>query len=315
MKKIISSFCIIITACITLCGQNTFAPIGAEWHYNYGYDRIYNFYRIVSEQDTVIEGYTCRILRQYVDNSTIASGRHIIKKEQGKVYSYYQDQFNLLFDFDAEVNDTVRFTFKYIECNDDGSYLKDTILSARYKVENITTNAQNLNTFLTKILDEDIDINILNLPRYYSYTEKTGFDSEFMPMLTSCGITLIETFPYLRCYSDAEISFISDEWISYSNTFAHTILPCDYPVTLGVDIQKREDDIKIYPNPFKDNIYVSASAGEYLKIANIFGQIVYWSKLSNGVNEISTSYLPKGIYFIEINNATSNLLNYKIVKL
>ncbi|MDR2475632.1 MAG: hypothetical protein LBD45_07215, partial [Bacteroidales bacterium] len=86
-----------------------FAPVGAEWHYSYAFGCCpeNHFNHIISEKDTIVEGNSCRVLRQYYDNLTVASETYIVKQEQGKVYYYYQDQFNLLFDFDAEVNDII----------------------------------------------------------------------------------------------------------------------------------------------------------------------------------------------------------------
>ena len=171
MKKIIISMLVLIACATSLSAQITreqadgnaqteFAPIGAEWYYTYTFGCCpeEHFNRVVSEKDTIVEGYNCRVLRQYYDNSNIANEKYIIKQEQGKVYYYYQDQFNLLFDFDAEVNDIVEFTL-----------LKDTILTVRYQIENITTNAQNLKTFTTKFID-------IVAPKYgylYAYVNDT----------------------------------------------------------------------------------------------------------------------------------------------
>jgi hypothetical protein len=197
-----------------LNAQTEFAPTGAEWHYNCcaNGNIIYSHLNhIVSEKDTIIEENSCRVLKQYQDNLNIASEKYILKQEQGKIYYYYQNRFNLLFDFDAEVNDIVEFTFRYKKYDD--LSCKDTILSARYQIESITANTQNLKTFRTKILEEDklVEYGIGILPGYYSYTEKIGFYSEFMPVLDNVPHPAVDNFSMLRCYSDADFSFVSDE--------------------------------------------------------------------------------------------------------
>jgi hypothetical protein len=304
-------------ACLVFCfawqasAQIEFAPIGAEWYYNCCAEGniVYSHLNyIVSEKDTIVEENSCRVLKQYYDNSTIASEKHIIKQEQGKVY-YYQDQFNLLFDFDAEVDDIVEFTFKYRKYDYDNFPLyKDTILSARYQIENITTNAQNLKTFVSKILEEDkfTDHEMEILPWYYSYTEKIGFFQEFMPILDNLAHTLEDQFPILRCYSDADFSFMSDEWSVMS-------LPCNYSIATGINILKYES-VKIYPSPFNNNLYVSTNNEGNINITDILGKVVYYSKLSNGINEISTSHFLKGIYFVKIQNKDNSIQSFKIIK-
>jgi hypothetical protein len=294
-----------------LNAQTEFAPKGAEWCYNCcanGNIAYSHFNYIVSEKDTTVERNSCRVLRQYYDNSTVASEKYIIKQEQDKVYYYYQDQFNLLFDFDAKIDDIIEFTFMYKKYDDDFPLYKDTILSARYQVENITTNAQNLKTFMTKILEEDkfSDYGMEILPWHYSYTEKIGFYSEFMPVLDNLPYPAVDNFPMLRYYSDAGFSFVPDEW-------AATSLPRDYSVATGISTAK-DENITIYPNPFSDNIFVFSCNGGYLEIIDVSGKIVCYSELSNGINEISASHLLQGIYLVKIQNKDNSIQTLKIVK-
>ena len=308
----------IFFTCLVFCftwqanAQTEFAPISAKWYYNCcaegGIERSHLNY-IVSEKDTIVEENTCRVLKQYYDNSTIANEKYIIKQEQGKVYYYHQDRFNLLFDFDAELDDIVEFTFKYRKYDEDNfPAYKDTILSARYRIESVTTNAQNLKIFATEILEEDkfVYYGMEILPRYYSYTEKIGYDSEFMPILDNAAHTAIQTFPMLRCYSDADFSFVSERWLA-------TSLPCNY--SIATDIRHPKDEnVTIYPNPFGDKIFVSSYNGGNIEIIDMVGKIVYDSKLSNGINEISTSHFPKGIYVVKIQNPDNSIQIFKIVK-
>ena len=304
---------ILLMTGVTANAQTEFAPIGAEWYYNCcaegGNILRSHFNYIVSEKDTVIEGNSCRVLRRYSDNSNIANGEYIIKQEKGKIYYYYQDKFNLLFDFDAKVNDTVEFTYKYQKYHDDFPMYTDTIFSARYQVESITTNAQNLKTFGTKILEEDkfaVD-GMEILPWYYLYSEKIGFSREFMPVLDNLAHPAEDLFPMLRCYSDADFSFISDEW-------AATSLPYDYSFATGINAASKDENIKTYPNPFNDNIFVFTDYDGNIEIIDVSGKIIYSSKLLKGINEIPTSYFIKGIYFAKIQNKDSIIKILKIIK-
>jgi len=299
--------------------QTEFAPLKAEWYYTYavGCCPEEHFNHVVSEKDTIVGENNCRILRQYYDNSNTANGKYVIKHEQGKVYYYYQNQFNLLFDFDAEVNDIVEFTFMYKKDDNDFPLGKDTLFSAKYRVESITTNAQNLRIFTTRVLEEEEEAvvlsGIVDFPYTYTYTEKIGFQEllgsqayrEFIPVFDNRAYPDIEIYRWLRCYSDTDLSFVSEKWAAKS-------LPCDYPITTGINSIK-DENIAIYPNPFSDNIFVFSNGGN-IEIINISGKVVYCSELLYGINEIAMSHFLKGMYMVKIQNKDSIQI-LKIVKL
>lgn len=312
MKKILFWW-ILFIGVFSVNAQTDFATIGAKWYYNCcagGNIANSHLNNVVSEEDIIIDKKNCRVLRQYRNNSNTISAEYIIKQEQGKVYYYHQNQFNLLFDFDVAINDIVEFTFVYKKYGDDFPLYKETILSARYQVENITTNAQNLKTFTTKILEEDkfAEYGMEILPWHYSYTEKIGFYYEFMPILDNLAQYAVDNFRMLRCYSDTDLSFVSDEWSA-------TSLPCNYSTAASINTLKDKEDITIFPNPFNENIFVSSNNEGYISIMDITGKIIYNSKLSDGINEISTSHFLKGIYFVKIQNKNNSIQTFKTVKI
>ena len=313
MKNKITFFLICLIYCLILQtnAQTEFAPIGAEWHYTYargGQDPNRYLNSIISEKDTIIEGNRCRILRQYYNNSNIASEKYIIKQKNGKVYHYYQDQFYLLFDFDVEVNDTIRISFIGQRIGDN-LFLPDTVISLRYKIESITTNAHNLKEFVAEVLDEDL----LELPKYimrnwlytYRYTERIGNEVVFLPFSFIYPETANHHYS-LRCYSDSDIAYISDWW-NYQS------LPCNYSINSGIDTLN-DENVKIYPNPFNDNVFVFTKDERNIEIIDISGKVVYSSELLNGMNEISTTHFLKGIYLVKIQNKDNSIQTFKIIK-
>lgn len=70
--------------------------------------------------------------------------------------------------------------------------------------------------------------------------------------------------------------------------------------TLSAKMASADKIVKLFPNPFKDRLYMSEfdSPPQYLSIFNSIGQIVLEQKISS--NEIDVSSLAKGIYFIEV---------------
>jgi hypothetical protein len=315
MKKIL----VLIFLCTFVyygeCQINThdiFAPINAEWYYNCcaeGNINSSHLNYIISKKDTIIGKDSCHILQQYRDNSTTVNAEYIIRQDDGKIYYYYQKQYNLLFDFGVEINDIVEFKFIYKKYTDNILFQKDTVLSARYKVKNITTNAQYQKIFTTKILDDDkvIENGKEIFPNYYSYTEKLGYDSEFMPILDNLAYPAIDNFLMLRCYSDSSFVFISDRWEA-------TSLPCNYFTTTGINMIEAESTINIFPNPFYEHISVSSNGQGYIEIIDTNGNVIYYSKLLDGLNKISTNHFFKGIYVIKVQNQ-NNCQSFKIIKL
>ena len=291
--------------------QTEFAPLGAEWYYTYN-DLCCpenHFNRVVSEKDTIVEGSVCRVIKQYYDNSNVASEKYIIKQEQGKVYYYYQEKFNLLYNFDAQVNDTIVFTFMYKLSGPESR--EDTLFSARFRVESIVKNSQNLNVFTTKVLEEDI-LNfwgILVPPsnyQTYSFSEKIGSNREFMTLFVNYPQTQVHRYRSLRCYSDADFSFVSEDWSVLS-------LPCNYSIASDID-NPMDESVKIYPNPFNDTAFVEINNGGNIEIIDISGKTVYNSVLYNGINEISATHFQKGIYLVKIQNIYNSIQTFKIIK-
>jgi len=301
--------------------QVEFAPIGAKWYYNCEWGTIYipggeviqsHFNHVISEKDTTIDGFNCRVLRQYYDISDTVDKEYVIKIDKGKVYYHYLDKYNLLFDFDAQINDTVLFTFMYRKYDYNTQSFKDTILSARYIVETIDTYTQNFREFTTKIVEEDMIVSygVEILFRVYQYFEKIGHYDEFIPILYNLPKPLVDNHEWLRCYSDSVFYYVAEWWNPYS-------LPCDYFYSgnIGINSQKVEGNIKIYPNPFNDKVFVSTNKGGNITIVDISGMIIYISDLSAGVNEISTNHFPKGTYFAIFNDTNNRKQIYKIAKL
>ena len=317
-KKLLLIAIMIIPFFIKAQETKEFAPIGAEWYYTNSDGTLEDirFNHIVSERDTTVDGDICRVLqlKQYHFTNELIDSRetYIIKQEQGKVYYYYQDKFNLMFDFSTEVNDTIEFTFRYQIGDSTGlNVLKDTTLSAKFVIEDITTDMQGLKTFITKVLEEDEyifqDVSLLSPTFPYIYTERIGLHGEFLPILDDMAHPNWEYYRWLRCYTDADISFVSDRWATMSQ-------PCDYPITTGVNTFQIEND-KVYPNPFSDHISVFTDHGGNIEIIDIVGKTIYQSTLMPGVNNISTNHFSTGVFFIKIQNKENSVQNFKVVKL
>lgn len=115
----------------------------------------------------------------------------------------------------------------------------------------------------------------------------------------------------LRCYSDTIIGFFQ----------ASINIPCDTTyVTSTEDKKNINNNFLIYPNPFKDNIFIrnclqdnSCTFYQY-KITNILGIIIKQGLCNNNETPINVSLLPEGIYFIELNINNKKFSIQKVIK-
>ena len=100
-----------------------------------------------------------------------------------------------------------------------------------------------------------------------------------------------------------------EEW------WAQMSLPCNYYYyCVNVYKQEKEENIKIFPNPFDNYITVFANDGANITITDVLGKIMYRSEIFNEINEVSTTHFPKGVYFAKIQNRDNSIQTFKIIK-
>lgn len=120
----------------------------------------------------------------------------------------------------------------------------------------------------------------------------------------------------LRCIFVDDSAYSNANWflIDPASTFVETQEECD---ALGFNdffIQ----EIKIYPNPVKDFLYIELSEHSYqdisFKIVDILGKEVYSTAHTDLNFHIDISTLQQGIYFLSIYNNKTKLLTKKLIK-
>jgi len=99
--------------------------------------------------------------------------------------------------------------------------------------------------------------------------------------------------------------------ITPSNQPSFSLILIDWvPATINIlDINKSEEDYKIYPNPVSNNFTIIGDNITEIEIRNIFGNLIYKSN-SRFVN---ISNQAKGIYFIKITTDKKTIVK-KIIK-
>lgn len=86
-----------------------------------------------------------------------------------------------------------------------------------------------------------------------------------------------------------------------------------------VDISNKSIDVKIYPNPFSENVFIKFSENlnkeKYsYKIVDLNGRLITKGDLKEISNILNLQNLSTGNYMLEINQSGTTINTYKIIK-
>lgn len=289
-----------------------FAPIGASWWYNSNEISAVGYMQIESVGDTVILSKLCRILKKtkhYIDLSspdhdehTYEAGYEYIFQDDSLIYYYSDGTFWTLYDFTASVGDTWQVYYNdpdvisLSECDSLGTIevteRSDTIIDG---FNLIKMQTQHYPGSLWSFYEHDI-------------LERIGSLFYLFPGVTNDCISSTDNYVPgpLRCYQDAEIGMVkfSEE-------------ECDY-IYLGVS-EISDNLFNIWPNPADGIIYVRGNYTEdvQLEFSDITGKNIPVNALRSSADILSAniSFLPAGIYFINIYDENIYIGTQKILKL
>lgn len=284
--------------------QTEFAPIGAEWYYCLP-DRqgnpFYSYEKYISQKDTIIEEKQCKVVKSQFKTELIYVDQH-------KVYYRFNERFNLLYDFSAELGDTICFDFKSFSPNSleiDTSYNVKCVIQ---KIDSTLTNGKILKTYESKILRRQ-DLDHLVWDQIYKYTERIGFESDFMYVLS---IPTIEVMTNLRCYVDNDVNFKTDWWNKQDK-------PCSYSLINSSSYRKSGDGIEFYPNPAYNHITIKLPQKSLvenckLQIFDISGREICSFHFNDQKQIINISHFKFGTYYFYVSENGMTFKPFKIVK-
>ncbi len=144
--------------------------------------------------------------------------------------------------------------------------------------------------------------------------KSSAFDNE------ACGVVKYNNDLFIygafrKCGADTIFGFAKwnggNSTVACSNTFSISY------TYVGVSEQINFSDLKIYPNPVQNKLFIRTDAflnAEYaITISNSLGQIFYSQTSLSSNNEIDFSFYPTGLYFVKVeSNHRQNI--FKIVK-
>ena len=182
----------------------------------------------------------------------------------------------------------------------------DTLYTVGYTYGNYIGNNADPNLLSGDVFIQKLDanLNLLNGIQFGTPHEDRGFGYLIDTNLWIGGMT--------EGYMSANNFGSFDGFLAAVNT---TDLSFIQPVVLSVDDSYLNSQVKIYPNPSSDRIYIDL--GEFqndlknINILNVMGQQVKSIRMVS--KEVDISGLPNGLYFVELNFGY-NRLNKKIIK-
>lgn len=301
MKRVFTTLFLMVALAITVIanGQSLeFAPVGAEWYYNYQCFWRVGYVHITATQDTIIDGINCRKLEKirrihnYVthENKEFLIGYEYVCQQGDSVLIYRSGQFWKLFDFGAAIGDTWQVPYTYDACPDlfgtvivvgtGWDYNYDVPL--RYvEVENTESSSWGFGGYGTdpvKILEKIGPLNGYLLPEQLCTVD-----------ITEGGTP--------RCYFDNQLGTIH---IDDSQD-------CDYFYT-ALNETFENDAVSVFPNPTHSEIHVCLSNQKDVdvEIIDIKGVLIHKSQGLIDDTTINLANIPCGLYLVRITNDSIN---------
>jgi len=285
-------------------GQNEWAPINAVWYYGLKESPAVSvaegYLKFEVEKDTLVLGKICKKIKKTLvrsNGSIFDKGYELMYSDSNKVYHLLNNHFYTLYDFNATQGQSwiTRIPYEMY-----GWLLTSDSLRI-IKVDSVKTLVIDTDTFKlsytsTYKLDTTyIDDWFFEKP----IIEKIGGMSFMFLFYSLCEADV----PYLRCYKDSVIQYISD-----------TNMLCDQLISY---INKANSDtnitVNIFPNPSKENINIKIIDYNFnenysIIIINSKGECVYELKKIRPFENIiiNTNNLGNGMYLFHCYNYKKN---------
>lgn len=304
MKKTFIHIVIFVLAFIPtyMSAQVESPPIGAEWHYtSSSVEPLDDFYLYRVEKDTTINGKIGKKINRITSNNQVL-GYEILYLENDRVYYWFENDFHLMYDFAAEIGDTVIFSFK--------SYaltfpFADTTLEVSGKIlekSQVSVNGELLMRVKSSIIASAGLENEYIWPGEFIYTEQIGHDYLEMDIIYKIPLPSTMSGSRLRCYNNnINFSYITPFWDIHGNSSA-----CDY--LLSTNTIDTKQYIAVYPNPVKDVLNLEIENNLKVTAINLYdirGEKV--KAYISTASELDVKGLAIGQYLLKVSTAKGEI--------
>jgi len=312
MKNIVFLFTFV--ACSSLLhAQTEFAPIGARWYYSEPYESYpppenKDYILLMVVGDTIIDDIYSKVIEVKHNGTTKLCEEYIA--QIGDSVFYYNtsnEQFHLLYNFSANIGDTIWVHNKSFLPNCATLYYNpnnDSIANFAYIITNIDSifisNKWIKRQTVDKLSPYSMWTFTIETGDYYYVLENIGSLVYFWGRanLMYPGITL----PLLRCYIAEDMDYHNELWM----------YECDYITNVS---ESFDNIITISPNPFVDFIQFNTgvlSATAEILLYDINGKLIKKAFANEGY--IDTTLAPSGMYFLKVSEH-KYCKTFKLIKL
>ena len=274
--------------CSGLSFAQNWAPNGAQWHYSY-YGFFPGYVDITYTADTIIDGQVTKKLTKTfhglgwgMDVTSYSIGTEYTYEANGVVYLRYQNQWDTLYNFSAQVGDSWRMAKQpFANVASQNSRLK--VIATGTKVINSST--------LKYVKVEFVDPQMNPLGFEDTIVENIGFiGSYFLPYdMFDGAVDANEGGPF-RCYSDNNFAIYKPNYLEV----------CDY--IMGTTELEGSASFQVYPNPVSDQINIPESLIQeynHYRILSSEGKLIQKGQTTE---QIDVANLPAGNYTLLIEN-------------
>ena len=283
-----TSFLVLFTLFSFSFHAQNWSPSGANWKYSY-YGFFPGYVDVLYSGDTLIDGQTAKILFKTfhgIDWSmTVISnsiGKEYTYENNGVIFIRYQNQWDTLYHFNAQVGDHWRMAKQ--------PFTNVCPENSRLKV--LATGNKSINNETRKYVVVDFchpDLSSLGVQD--TIVENIGFiGSYFLPYDQFDGAVDGNEGGPFRCYSH-------DNFATYAPHFSGA---CDYIIGM----EELATTFSIYPNPVQDEIHLStefSSAFTCYTLYSLDGKMQQAGPISE---TIPLNHLRSGNYILELSNST-----------
>ena len=281
-------FIVLFTLLSFSFNAQNWSPSGANWKYSYN-GFFPGYVDVLYSGDTLIDGQTAKILSKTfhgIDWSmaviSSAIGKEFTYENNGVIYLRYQNQWDTLYHFNAQVGDHWRMAKQpIVSVCPENSRLN--VMAIGNKIINNETRKYVVVDFCNP------DLSSLGWGQD-TIVENIGFiGSYFLPYDQFEGaVDGSEGGPF-RCYSH-------DNFATYAPHFSDA---CDFIV--GLD--ELSSTFNIYPNPVQDEIYLSTEFSNAFTDYTIYSLDGKMQQAGPILEMIPLNHLTSGNYILEISNS------------
>lgn len=277
-----------------ISNAQTYKPFptdSATWGFYYNSPAGASNTKEIVKGDTLLGGNNYHKVYSQLNN-LIGFYRESSKKVYAKILNYADTSEILLYDFNLMVGDTF-----YDKRKD----LAGTAFIYKYKVVSITTGT------LTSDLRMQYNFNFVGYHGVVPSYSTLGF---------SCNSFWLEGIGSIKGIFNTRTSVEGTECFvaaavsnaSFANLicFEHRNLQYMAQTCLNLGLKENEinSDVRLYPNPFKNNLTLELSnelsPNSKLTIINTLGQIVFIYQEPKNKQEIDLSFLSRGVYYLTL---------------